>query len=87
MAAPVALAAGTSRGSRKIMNLLAETSLRAADAGAGFRFRFPYRPFETSQSIPASGGRQPGFTVTLTPGIGSPAAEGLRAGRTLKGPA
>jgi mannose-6-phosphate isomerase-like protein (cupin superfamily) len=69
------------------MTLLAETSWRAADGagetGAGFEFSFPYRRFETPEGGAADGGRQLGFTVTLTPGAGPaaplPAASGLHA--------
>lgn len=52
---------------------------RAEAAGAGSKFRFPYRPFEAA----AGGGRRLGFTVTLTPGprpgAPSPAPSGLHA--------
>jgi hypothetical protein len=61
------------------MNLLAETSFRAAGTSAGFEFSFPYRRFEAPEGAGADDGRQLGFTVTLTPGIGLSAADGLRA--------
>jgi hypothetical protein len=65
------------------MNLLAETSFRAAGTSAGFVFSFPYRRFEAPEDGGTGAARRLGFTVTLTPGPGPgelrPAAAGLHA--------